>query len=349
MTIRSECHAIYHNALGAPSYVFDPAEGPGWHGLGIAIDPSIANDPAKIAEACGAAYNVSKRPVSFMGANGKPIAVPNREAVVRDDTEECLEVLSGNRYNVHQPIGYFEAFRDQLAKQQLRISSAGVLQGGRTLFVNAKVTDAGFKVMGDEMQTYVTLGGGYDGKRSSFGYVTNMRTVCWNTLSANLGQTRKGKTLLRFPHTSPFDGDIVLAALGVMGPELAIRAEVFNTLAGRKLQAQRVAQFFADVLEVKDVEKASGRVKAQLEALASAYVAGPGADSPAAAGTVWGALNAVTFYVDHLGASRDSYKDGTATARFASAKFGTGAATKERALQLAMQLANVDQSMLLAA
>lgn len=342
-------HEIYHNTLGQPSYVFNPAEGPGWHGLGIAIDPAIAKDPQKIAEACGAAYNVSKRPVYFLGANGKPMAVPNREAIVRDDTEEALEVLSGNRYNVHQPVGYFEAFRDQLAKNHLTISSAGVLQGGRTVFVNAKIEEAGFKVMGDEMQTYVTLGGGYDGKRSSFGYLSNLRTVCWNTLSTNLGMAKNQKTLLKFPHTSPFEADLVTTALGLSGPELAIRAEVFNTLAGRKLQAEKVAQFFADVLEVEDVSKASARVKAQLDALATAYISGPGADGPAASGTVWGALNAVTFYVDHLGTTRDSYKDGTAVARFNSAKFGTGADTKERALRLAMQLADVEQSMLLAA
>jgi phage/plasmid-like protein (TIGR03299 family) len=342
-------HEIYHNTLGQPSYVFDQREGAGWHGLGIAIPEEIATDPAKIAALCGADYNVSKRPVHFLGANGRPVAVPNREAIVRDDTEEALEVLSGNRYNVHQPIGYFEAFRDQLAKNHLRISSAGVLKGGRVLFVNAKIEDLGFKVMGEEMQSYVTLGGGYDGKMSTFGYLSNLRTLCWNTLSTNLGQAKSGKTLMRFPHTSPFDGDILTSALGLSGPELAVRAEVFNTLAGRKLQAERVAQFFADVLEVKDVAKASGKIKAQLEALAKAYVAGPGADSKAAAGTVWGALNAVTFYVDHEAGTRDSYKDGTAQARFASAKFGTGADTKARALQLAMQLANIDDKMLLAA
>ncbi|HSW32689.1 MAG TPA: DUF932 domain-containing protein [Steroidobacteraceae bacterium] len=342
-------HEIYHNVLGQPSYVFDPAEGPGWHGLGIAIDPAIANDPAKIAAACGADYNVSKRPVFYHTASGKLATIANREAIVRDDTEEALEVLSGNRYNVHQPIGYFEAFRDQLAKAHLTISSAGVLQGGRTLFVNARITDAGFKVMGEEMQTYVCLGGGYDGKRSSFGFLSTLRSVCWNTLSSNLSQTKNGKTLLKFPHTSPFDGDIVTAALGLSGPELAVRAEIFNTLAGRKMQAARVAQYFAEVLQVKDVEKASGRVKSQLDALAEAYLNGPGADGPAAAGTVWGALNAVTFYVDHLGSTRDSYLDGKAAARFASAKFGTGADTKARALQLALQMADVDQSMLLAA
>lgn len=336
--------------LGRPAFVFNATDGEAWHGLGSAIPAEFAKDPAKIAELAGAGYTVSKRPVSFLGANGKPIAVPNREAIVRDDTEEALEVLSGNKYHVVQPVEYFESFRYSLAANDLRISSAGVLKGGRIVFVCAAFEDKGFDVLGvDRVNTYVVMGGGYDGTMASFGYLSSMRTVCWNTLSANIAATKAGKNLFRFPHTAPFDGAALGTALGLGGKELAVRAEVFNTMAGRKMQQAAVAKFFADTLQIKDVEKVTGRVKAQLDALASAYLTGPGASLPTAQGTVWGALNAVTYYVDHLASSRDSYDDGAGAARFASAKFGTGAATKQRALELAMAAAGVEEAMLQAA
>ena len=341
-----ECHQI-DMSTGVPAFAFDAKDGPGWHGLGKPIDPAIAKDPAAIAAACGAGYTVSKRPVSFLGANGKPIGVPNREAIVRDDTEEALEVLSGNKYHVVQPVEYFESFRDSLAANDLRISSAGVLKGGRIVFVCAAMEDKGFDVLGiDRVSTYVVMGGGYDGAMASFGHLTSTRNVCWNTVSGSLARSRAGKNLFRFPHTAPFDGAALATALGLGGKELAVRAEVFNTMAGRKMQSERVAQFFADTLQIKDVAKASGRVKAQLDALATAYLSGPGAELSTAQGTVWGALNAVTYYVDHVAASRDSYDDGSGAARFASAKFGTGAATKQRALELAMAAAGIDEAML---
>jgi phage/plasmid-like protein (TIGR03299 family) len=344
---------------GKPAFVFDAKEGGAWHGLGVAIPEDIATDPRKIAELCGAAYSVRKVAASYEW-NGKRHNVPNREVLVRDDTGESLEVLSGNKYKVVQPVEYFEAFRDSLAKSNLRISSAGVLKGGRIVFVNAKFTDMGHKVLGvDALQTYVCMGGGYDGTLSSFGYLNTFRTVCWNTLSASLSQHKAGGSLFRIPHSAAFDGNTLAAALGLAGKELAVRAEVFNTMAGRKATADAVARFFCDVLDIDHADvnavnkdgtpKLSTRIRNQLAALADAYANGPGATLESANGTWWGALNAVTHYVDHLAPTRDSYADGTDNARFASAQFGTGADTKNSALKLAMAAAGIGDNVLMAA
>jgi phage/plasmid-like protein (TIGR03299 family) len=348
------------DSTGAPAFVHDAKEGGAWHGLGVAIPEDIATDPAKIAALCHAAYRVHKVPAQFEW-KGKRHDVPNREVLIRDDTGEALEVLSGNKFKLVQPVEYFEAFRDSLAKNNLRISSAGVLKGGRIVFVNAKFTDMGYQVLGvDRVDSYVCMGGGYDGTLASFGYLNDFRTVCWNTLSASLAQHKAGKSLFRIPHSAAFDGAALGAALGLAGKELTVRAEVFNTMAGRKAQQEAVAKFFCDVLDidpatVNAVDKASGkpvlstRLKNQLTELANAYASGPGALLPSAAGTWWGALNAVTHYVDHVAPTRDSYKDGTDNARFASSQFGTGADTKAKALKLAMTNAGIGQEMLQAA
>lgn len=352
--------------LGTPAFTYDESEGGAWHGLGQPIPKEFANDPRKIAEIAGASYSVSKRPVMFPGNNG-PVTIENRMAIVRDDTCTALEVLSDNKYNVVQPVQYFEAFRDSLKKSHLRISSAGVLKGGRIVFVNAKFTDHGMSVLGkDNIDTYVCLGGGYDGTLASFGYLSSFRTVCWNTLSANIAERKAetkngkaGKGFFRIPHSAVFDGEALHAALGLAGAELQVRAEVFNTLAGRKATQAAVAEFFCKALDIDPADvnattkdgkpKLSVRLQNQLAALAGSYAAGPGATLESANGTWWGALNAVTHYVDHMAATRDSYADGTGSARFASAQFGTGAEIKTKALRMAMANAGIGQSMLLAA
>lgn len=347
-------------STGNPAFAFSIEDGKAWHGLGTAIPESEALDPRAIAARAGAAYGVYKAPVSFTDATGRNRSVPNREAIVRDDTHEPLEVLSGNKYKVVQPAEYFEAFRDSLAANNLRISSAGVLKGGRIVFVNAALSDTGHDVLGiDRVSHFVCMGGGYDGALASFGYLSSLRTVCWNTLSANLAQTGKGKTLFRVPHSAAFDGRALGAALGLLGPELAVQARVFNTLAGRQLARDAVARYFADVLEIdastiNAVDKAgkpvlSTKARNQLQALADAYLNGPGAQLASASGTAWGALNAVTHWVDHVAATRDSYADGAGAARFASAQFGQGASTKARALRLAMDAAGIKPAELVAA
>lgn len=341
-------------STGKPAFVFDAKEGGAWHGLGQPIPADIAKDPAKIAELVGAAYKVEKDQ-TYIFRNGVKIAVPNRVALVRNDTDEILEVLSDNRYNVVQPVQYFESFRDSLAANHLVISSAGVLKGGRIVFVNARLDDE-FKtdVMGlDKVESYLCLGGGYDGTLSSFGYVSSFRTVCWNTLSANLSQSKTGKRLFTVPHSSIFDGKLLAAALGLFGKELKVRAEVFNTLAGRKATQAQVARYFAEVsgvdLTETKLEEVSKQKQAKLAALAEAYQNGPGANLKSAKGTLWGALNAVTHYVDHLAGTRDTTTDGEERSRFASAQFGTGAEAKARALVIAMRMAGITQKELIAA
>jgi phage/plasmid-like protein (TIGR03299 family) len=345
---------------GRAAFTFDATDGEAWHGLGVAIPEAKACDPRAIAELAGAAYSVYSAPVSFVAHGGKRIDVPNRSALVRDDTHEPLEVLSDNKYKIVQPVEYFEAFRDSLSANNLRISSAGVLKGGRIVFVNAKFTDAGFDVLGlDRVNTYVCLGGGYDGTMSSFGYLSSLRTVCWNTLSANIAERKRegGKTgkagqgFFRVPHSAAFDGKVLGSALGLAGKELQVRSGIFNSLAGYKMQAAAVAKFFCDVLKIEETnhDKLSTRTRNVLDVLANAYLTGPGAELASANGTAWGALNAVTHYVDHLAATRDSYEDGTGAARFASAQFGTGADIKARALELAMASAGIAPELLQAA
>lgn len=347
---------------GRPAFAFDAEEGGAWHGLGVAIPADIAKDPRKIAELVGASYKVCKAPVMFQpSVEHSYRSVDNRQVLYRDDTMAPLEVLSDNRYKIVQPVEYFEAFRDSLQANNLRISSAGVLKGGRVVFVNAKFTEGGFDVLGiDRTDTYITMGGGYDGTLSSFGYLSDFRTVCWNTLSANLSKQGSNGRLFKVPHTAAFDGKILGAALGLAGKELAVRAEVFNTLAGYKMQNSKVVKYFAEVMDI-DADKVgvidqktgkpalSARVTNQLEALAEAYVSGPGATLASAHGTLYGALNAVTHYVDHVAATRDSFDDGASRSRFASAQFGNGAQTKRRALELAMEIAGVSEQTLKAA
>ena len=341
-------------SLGKAAFGYDEAEGAAWHALGNPIDKKIAKDPQKIAEFVGANYKVAKFPISY-DFNGTMIQVPNREALVRKDTGAVLEVLSENRYHEVQPVEYFEAFRDSLAANNLRISAAGVLKGGRIVFVNA-ILDDDFKtnVMGvDQIIRYICMGGGYDGKMSSFGYLSDFRTVCWNTLSANLSKSESANTQFRMPHSAPFDGKALGKALGMAGKELKVRADVFNALAQRGLVNDDEAKaYIAEVLniDISDGSKAlSSQQENKLAAVINCYKEGPGANLQSAKGTMWGALNAITHFVDHLATTRDTTKDGNGKSRFASAHFGSGGVLKARALQLAMRKAEISEKVLLAA
>jgi Domain of unknown function (DUF932) len=61
------------------------------------------------------------------------------------------------------------------------------------------------------------------------------------------------------------------------------------------------------------------------------YESAPGQNLDTAKGTLWGALNAVTYYVDHVRSRR-------AGGRLDSAWFGAGSALKEKAWTAACNL-----------
>ena len=64
--------------------------------------------------------------------------------------------------------------------------------------------------------------------------------------------------------------------------------------------------------------------------LMSFYRHAPGQSLPTARDTVWGALSAVTYYVDHILPSSGDRLD--------SAWFGSGAALKEKAWEKALEM-----------
>jgi len=358
--------AYIDTSTGRVAYVYNEAEGPGWHGMGQPIPAEYRRDPRKIAELAGCAFQVNKASVQFTGPDGKLYTVPNREAVYRADTMETFEVMSGNRFKVPQPVEYFEAFRDFLQHAGTEISSAGALKGGSIIFVNALIPgtddvigDDSDASLADGIKRYLCIGGGYGGDLAHFAYESMLRTVCWNTLSANLATTAKGKTQARMSHSAEFDPAALFDKLERVQREAGVQSRVFNLMANVKLSQDEAAALFCKALDVNpaDVNRydatgkpvLSTKLRNQLAALADAYTNGPGATLPSAAGTVWGALNAVTYYVDHKATVRDTALDGEQAARLASAQFGGGADTKARALKLALEAAKVTPDMLVAA
>jgi len=78
--------------------------------------------------------------------------------------------------------------------------------------------------------------------------------------------------------------------------------------------------------DLKPLSQKSEREKVTLLALLESA---PGNSMTSATGTLWGALNVVTYYADHVRTGRD---------RLDSAWFGRGAGLKEKAWEKAIKL-----------
>lgn len=319
--------------------------------FGIEIDPAQGRDPAAVLDMIGANYAVEKRLIYTMNDRAMYDAVPNTSAQVRVDNGRVLSLVSNNRYNVVQPLQYAEAALASLTAVGLVIDRAWNLGGGRALMFGARLPAEYNLVVGEDDVTvnYIYVGGGYNKKLASFAFTQGERIACLNQLAAALARGSKGGRLFSVPHQSLFDGRLLAAALGLFGKELAVQSKVFNTLAGYKVTKDKVDQYFAKLLNLKTDQKVSKITENKLQALTATFHEGPGSSLKSARGTAYGLLQAVTHFVTHQAATKDTDGDGSDKARAFSGTFGGGAVLKQRALQMAMQMADVDDSQLLAA
>jgi phage/plasmid-like protein (TIGR03299 family) len=150
--------------------------------------------------------------------------------------------------------------------------------------------------------------------------------VCNNTITAALGRENAGT--VRVLHSERFNPDAVRMELGIVGDNWERFLVQSRKLSKETLSATDADKFVQALLQpyhASQMELNQTRGYKRIMSLFNG--AAIGADIPGVAGTRWAMLNAVTELVDHeRGRSNNT--------RMESAWFGTGAAIKNKALEL---------------
>lgn len=316
-----------------------------WHGLGESILPQDSIDDIRIK--AGLDYDVVKTPVWYSvpmdtaigpraGAGTGAAQSKDFCVLYRSDTGDDLSVVSP-RYQVVQPREIVDFYKDLSEKFGFELEVVGALKGGRKVWALAN-TDNAFNLRDeDKVKGYLLLATSYDGTMATQARFTSIRVVCNNTLA--LANSRD-RAQVSVPHSTRFDAQRVKANLGLdesweryqrfartAQDRIVSKPETVRLLLdayyGLKTQ-DAIDKFQSDPKNEKTVEKFMGR-------MTTALFESPGANMASARGTLWGALQAVTFDVDHQLPSR------TSDNRLDKAWFGTGDAIKRRALEHAME------------
>jgi phage/plasmid-like protein (TIGR03299 family) len=297
-----------------------------WHGLGSKL-PAGA-DIETWRTAAGLAWDVAETEVLFSDL-GQTRQFPDTKILLRSDTRAPLSVVS-KWYNTVQP-GEVLGFFDELVKAGgFELETAGVLRGGKRIWALAKVGEEAKVIDGDMIKPYLLLATSYDASMATIAQFTAVRVVCNNTLSA---AANNNEHRVKIPHLSKFDAKAVRSQLtiAVSGwDEFLIQT---RRMAATPLTAKAADAYLMDVFKV-DVETLEAPKKAR-ESKAYKRILelfdGGAVGSQMVGQTVWGAVNAVTEYVDHeRGKARESALD--------AAWFGEGANLKDRAFTVAREL-----------
>jgi phage/plasmid-like protein (TIGR03299 family) len=294
-----------------------------WHGLGAQLQPGASIEEWTAAARLG--YTVLESPVLYESpASTELQRWPMRKVLHRSDTGAPLAVVSDG-YRVVQPAEVMDLFRRLGELGGFELETAGALSDGRRVWALARVSDGADVVDGDTVRPYLLFGTSYDGTMATVAKFTDIRVVCNNTVVRALGE---GNGSVRVLHSERFDADEVRLQLGIVASSWERFLVQSRALAGVPMSGTEADEFVRALLEPYH----SGRLEIQdtraykrvLQLFNGAAI---GADIPGVAGTRWAMLNAVTQLVDHERGRSDS-------TRLESAWFGTGAAMKQRAVDL---------------
>jgi phage/plasmid-like protein (TIGR03299 family) len=297
-----------------------------WHGLGSKLAPGA--DLETWRTAAGLAWNVAETETLFK-YDGEIRLVPDTKVLLRSDTRAPLSVVS-KWYNTVQPGEVLGFFDDLVRAGGFELETAGALRGGKRIWALARVGEEAKIVDGDMIKPYLLLATSYDASMATTAQFTSVRVVCNNTLSAAIGN---GEQKVKIPHLSKFDAAAVRDQLtiAVSGwDEFLLQT---RRMAATPLNAQAADAYLLDVFkcDVETLEAPEKTRKSKAYKRVLALFDGTAVGSEMVGQSLWGAVNAVTEYVDHeRGAKRESALD--------AAWFGEGAALKDRAFTVAREL-----------
>lgn len=338
---------------------------PAWHGLGTTLD-----HVATSAEAMHAAkldWRVEQRALQAEDMRRVTTHVAN----VRTDTGSILGIV-GAGYEVFQNAEAFD-FMDSLVGEQLAMyHTAGALDGGRQVWLLAKVPGAYEAAPGDTIDPYTLLVTGHDGSRALRVIPTSVRVVCANTLALAVSKAAaKGERGISIRHTASLKSRVesARAALSLVGKRHAMAAQEAQALAKRRLTTNEVRAYWNCLFPTQPGEKGSSLSSylsaldpSAANALARFAPTGDVTEKQASANrdaftlirgnyrnsrnympgieeTAWSAYNAVSEYVDHQKNYRGRTQADRRENRLESVWFGAGNALKQAAYSAALALA----------
>lgn len=326
-----------------------------WHGLGTQVDETMS--PEEMLKAAQIDWTVSKRPAYTIDkpdvwnlndptSEASFLRAPDQYFLVRDSDNKILSPC-GEGYVPFQNAEVMNFFKKFTDAGHMTMETAGSLKEGKDIWGLAKLTDK-FSLAGDdEVGGYLLLNNSHQVGKAMTVMFTPIRVVCNNTLTMALNtQGHRFRVL----HLQMFDEEIHKAAeeaLGISGQQMAQFKEQSEFLANKRAKDFDVSNFIAELLQPNLlIERAKAPNPDALpplhqefartaELVHEAVETSPGASMSSAKGTWWGALNAVTYVVDH---QKKSMAEGNA---LHSAWFGSGANTKRKALTKALEYAQV--------
>lgn len=213
-----------------------------WHGLGTRV--MEAPDSKGALELAGLDWRVLQEPIYTMEGE----AICGYKANVRDSDRKVLGVVSG-RYKIVQNQEAF-AFTDELLGEGVRYETAGSLQGGKRVWLLARLPHE-YIISGERITPYLVFFNSHDGSGAIKVALTPIRVVCQNTLNLALSTAKRSWSMI---HTGNIQGKMQEArdTLFMAEKYMDSLGKEFETLRKKKLAEKQIREYIEVLLPAED-------------------------------------------------------------------------------------------------
>jgi phage/plasmid-like protein (TIGR03299 family) len=313
-------HAI-DDSTGTPAMAY-VGERP-WHGLGEKLPQGQSIE--MWLKAARLQWDLMRLPVQYL-VDGGLRTMDDRFVLVRNDTGAALSVVSGD-YHTVQPKEILEFYRDLVDGCGYTLETAGALDGGRKVWALARTgkTGAADDHGDDQLAAYVLLATSCDKTLATTAAFTSIRVVCQNTLFFAVEDIKTGKRpQVKVPHNMLFEPESIKRELRLVDKAWSEFIAKVRAMAGHTMNLEAASAFFEALMLQKNSKALSNRAQREHEAIKALFISAPGQQLGTTKETLWGAVNAVTYYADHV-------RSGAGADRLDSSWFGAGCVLKDKA------------------
>lgn len=258
-----------------------------WHGLGTQVEEAPTSaDALRLA---GLDWDVVQKNIQICGG----AKIENYQANVRSTDGKVLGVVS-SRYKIVQNSEAF-AFTDSIIGGEVRYETAGSLNGGKKIWLLAKLPET--EIVGDKTEPYLCFTNTHDGSGAIRVCMTPIRVVCNNTLNLALDGAKRAWSVR---HTGDMqskmhEARVCLEMANAYMDELDRTAD---RLANTTVTRERLHEILEELFPVG--EENTDREKQNIQRLRNEYMVCYFApDILKFRGTAWGAVNAMGDMVSH--------------------------------------------------
>jgi len=293
-----------------------------WHGLGNTLQQPPTTKDAIVQ--AGLDWRVIEKPCDKPVGTAAPI---QQKQLVRDRDEKVLGTVDCD-YTSLQNQDAFRWFDPLIKKGGMTLEAAGSLQGGRRVWVLAKIARTEGRVgLSDLIHSYLLLHNSHDGSTAVWLKFTPIRVVCMNTLAGAASgrfQDLWKKRSACIPHTAPLQDQMakVQSLVDLNKLEFQMSVEDYQAMADQEVNEDLLSTYLSNVLGTVQPKQ-----RPEWSQLLTNFERGRGNHGR----TLWDAYNAVTEWIDHQ-------QTAPAEQRLWSSWFGTGATLREKAHREAIAL-----------